>query len=1040
MSISELSIRRPVMAWMMMSALIIFGGISFSRMGVSQLPDVDFPMITVNTNYTGAAPEVMETEVVDVIENTLMTIQGVKRVTSSSKNGSATITVELELDRNIDAAFNDVQAKIQEAARKLPKEMDPPSISKINPDDQPIIWIAVQSDTFSRKDLMEYVRDHIQQQFSTTEDVGDINLGGYIEPNLRVWVSETALNRYALTVTDVLETITNEHSAPPAGSITQGNKEFNVRTLGEALSVEEFEGLVINSRGGSPNFVPIYLRQVAKVEDGLNDIRRISRSGGLPSVGLGIRKQRGSNAVAVAEAVLVKLKTIRKTLPEGIKLTVRFDSTRFIKEAVGELNFTLVLSAILTGLVCWLFIGSWSSTINVLLSIPTSVLGTFIVLYFAGFTLNTFTLLGLSLAIGIIVDDAIMVLENIVRHREMGKTRIDSAIIGSKEITFAAIAATVSIIAIFLPVAFMQGVIGKFFMQLGVTMSVAVLLSLLEALTLTPMRCAQFVDAAHRTTRLGKLADRAMDIATVKYTKYLAIALNHRGKVIFLSLLFFVGSFSIIKFLNAEMAPPEDRSSFLMRVQTPVGSSLDYTDGKMKFVEEYLSKRPEIEGYFAAVGGFGGSEVNTGVLFVTMKDKKDRGTSPEGVKNPSQQEFMNVCRKDLSKVADLKVVLQDLSMRGFGGGGRGFPVEFTIQGPDWDKLGNFSKVIMEKLSATGMVTDLDSDYQIGMPEVQIIPDRAKAARHGVNVSAIGQTINALIGGQVAGRFEKGGRRNDIRVKLIEDKRDRLEVIRNLFVRNNRGELIRLHEVVKIEQKPSLQAIYRRDRERAITVFANVAKGKSQQIALDEAERIGKETLPLGYRVVLSGGAEQFKSAFKTLWIALLLGLLVAYMVLASQFNSYIDPFTVLMALPFSVSGAFIGLFVAQQSINIYSGIGLLLLMGIVKKNSILLVDFTNQVRRSGAKDVRTALEKACPTRLRPILMTSIATIAGAIPPALAIGPGAESRVPMATAVIGGVIVSTFLTLFVVPCVYSLLSKLEKRTFEILPQVPHPVEI
>lgn len=1033
MSISELAIRRPVMAWMLMSALIIFGGISFTRMGVSQLPDVDFPMITVSTNYTGAAPEVMETEIVDVIENTLMTIQGVKRVTSSSKNGSATITVELELDRNIDAAFNDVQAKIQEAARRLPKDMDPPSISKINPDDQPIIWIAVQSDRLSRRDLMEYVRDHIQQQFSTTEDVGDINLGGFIEPNLRVWVSERDLNKYSLTVADVIQTITNEHSAPPAGTITQGNKEFNVRTLGEATTVEEFENLVITSRGGSPNYVPIQLKQVAKVEDGLNDIRRISRSGGLPSVGLGIRKQRGSNAVAVAESVIKKLNAIRKTLPEGIALTIRFDSTRFIKEAVGELNFTLLLSAILTGLVCWLFIGSWSSTMNVLLSIPTSVLGTFIVLYFCGFTLNTFTLLGLSLAIGIIVDDAIMVLENIVRHKELGLSRMDASIVGSKEITFAAIAATVSIVAIFLPVAFMQGVIGKFFMQLGVTMSVAVLLSLVEALTLTPMRCSQFLQAGHRTSRFGKWADGAMEKAVKRYTKFLTMALNHRWKVVFASLVFFICSFGLIKFLNAEMAPPEDRSSFLMRAQTPVGSSLDYTDSKLKQVEDYLSKRPEVEGYFAAVGGFGGSEVNTGVIFVTLKDKKARGTSPEGVKNPTQMEFMNVCRKDLSKIGDLKVVLQDLSMRGFGGGGRGFPVEFTIQGPDWDQLGEYSRTIMERLKATGLVTDLDSDYQVGMPEVQIIPDRKKAAIHGVSISTIGQTINALIGGQVAGRFEKGGRRNDIRVKLIEDDRNRIEVINGLFVRNNRGELIRLSSVVQIEQKPSLQAIYRRDRERAITIFANVAKGKSQQIALDEAERIGKEILPLGYRVVLSGGAEQFKSAFKTLWIALFLGLLVAYMVLASQFDSYIDPFTVLMALPFSLSGAFIGLLIGQQSINIYSGIGLLLLMGIVKKNSILLVDFTNQTRRSGVKDVRNALEKACPTRLRPILMTSIATIAGAIPPALAIGPGAETRVPMATAVIGGVIVSTFLTLFVVPCVYSLLSKLERRTFVVLPE-------
>lgn len=444
-----------------MSALIIFGGISFLRMGISQLPDVDFPVINISMSLTGAAPEVMESDVVDVIENAVMSVEGVTQVTSSAKSGSANITVQLDLKRDIDKALQDVQAKIAQSLRKLPNDIDPAVVSKTNPEDQPIMWVALESDRHTRREMSTYTRDHLQDQFATTPDVGDINLGGYVDPNLRVWVSSSELNRYQLTVTDVISAIKSEHNEPPAGWIVEKDKEFNVRVLGQASNVTEFENIVINSRGGAPNFAPLYLKQVAKVEEGLADIRRISRAMGKPAVGLGIRKQRGSNAVQVAKDIKLKISKIEKKLPEGMKLGINFDSTKFIEESVAELNFTLLMAAILTSIVCWFFLGSWSSTLNVLMSIPTSIVGSFIFLYFAGFTLNTFTLLGLSLAIGIVVDDAIMVLENIIRHREMGKTRMQAAFDGSHEITFAAVAATFSIVAIFLPVAFMDGVIGK---------------------------------------------------------------------------------------------------------------------------------------------------------------------------------------------------------------------------------------------------------------------------------------------------------------------------------------------------------------------------------------------------------------------------------------------------------------------------------------------------------------------------------------------------------------------------------------------------
>lgn len=743
----------------------------------------------------------------------------------------------------------------------------------------------------------------------------------------------------------------------------------------------------------------------------------------MTALGLGIKKQRGVNAVRVAESIRAKINEIQPQLPKGVRVMVNFDSTKFIRESVDELNFTLILSAILTALVCWLFLRSWSSTINVVLAIPTSIVGAFTVLYFLGFTLNTFTLLGLSLAVGIVVDDAIMVLENIVRHREMGKSRLQAALDGSKEITFAAIAATVAIAAIFIPVAFMQGVIGKFFLQFGVTMTVTVFLSLVEALTLTPMRCSQFLDAGHRSKGFFKVMDTFFDRVQVYYQRALPWVLLHRWKTLGMALFFFIASLSVTKWIRKEFVPAQDQSTFLVRLQTPVDSSIEFTDSKFRLAEALVQKQIEVERVYAAVGGFGGGEVTTGIMFITMKPPGKRGVPAELKHERSQQEFMDYLRGELKKIPDLKVFVQDLSLRGFTSS-RGFPVEFSVRGPEWEPLAKHAEDLKSKLEATGLVTDVDSDYREGKPEIRIFPDRERAALRGVSVKSISETIRALVGGVVVGKYAMGGHRYDIRVRLSPEERSQAEQIKNIYVRNNRGELVRLAEVVRLEERSSLQQISRFDRERSITISANVKPGASQEAALEKARELGG-SLPEPYHVVMSGSAETFRESQKGLLFALLLGILVAYMVLASQFNSFIDPLSVLMALPFSISGAFLALWISQQSLNIYSFIGLILLTGIVKKNSILLVEFTNQIRQRGEASVHQALLVACPIRLRPILMTSIATVAAAVPAALALGPGAETRIPMAVAIIGGVVVSTALSLLVVPVVYSLLARWDR---------------
>ncbi|MEK7657396.1 MAG: efflux RND transporter permease subunit, partial [Elusimicrobiota bacterium] len=657
---------------------------------------------------------------------------------------------------------------------------------------------------------------------------------------------------------------------------------------------------------------------------------------------------------------------LKKSMPKGMELGVNFDTTRFIKDAVHELNFNLILSALLTSLVCWLFLGTFSSTLNILLAIPTSVLGTFIVTYFLGFTLNTFSLLALTLAIGIVVDDAIMVLENIVRHQEAGAGRMEAALNGSREITFAAMAATVAILAIFVPVVFMRGIMGKFFFQFGITLSAAVLFSLLEALTLAPMRCSRFLDAGERKNPLTRLVEASFHRLARVYRRLLSSCLENRWKVVLLSLAFFGLSLSLVKKLRKEFVPPQDQSMFMVRVQTPVGSSMEFTDAKFREIEAWIMAQPVVGRYFSAVGGFGGGEVNTGILFLTLKQKAERPMGPGG-KPLTQAQVMAAARKDLNKVPGVRAIVMDLSQSGFSSS-RGFPVEFTLRGPDWGTLTELSAKLMRELEASGEVVDADTDYKTGMPEARVYPDRAKAYARGVNIDSIGTVVNAMVGGVRAGYFTDKGRRYEVRLRSESVFRAKPEDIERFFVRNNRGEMIRLSEVVRVEQNPTLLSITRKDRERAVGIMANVAPGRSQADALAAVERIAAKALPEGYHIVFSGSAQTFRESFSSLLFALALGILVSYMVLGSQFNSFIHPISVLLALPFSISGAFLALLAWDQSLNVYSMIGLILLMGIVKKNSILLVDFTNQKRAEGLP-LREALLEACPVRLRPILMT-----------------------------------------------------------------------
>jgi len=993
---------------MMMAATIVFGLVAGSRIGISQFPDVDFPTISVNISWPGAAPEVVENDIVETLEEALVQVEGLKTISSSARMGGASITLEMELSRNVDLALQDVQAKVSQATRSLPRDVDPPTISKSNPEDQPIMMISLAGAVPARV-LADYIQYSLKEKLQTIPGMGEISFMGVQSRNVRVWLDATKLDEKGLTVRDVISALQREHVELPAGRLETQGREVNIRVLGEAIDLETLRRIVVREVNGSP----IYVGDVSLVEDGFEDTRRLSRVNGVPAQGLSIRKQRGSNAVALAKAVREALDEFQKTLPEAITVNIAFDSTKFIEESVKEIEFEILLSVFLTAFVCWLFLGSFSSTLNVILAIPMSLLGTVAIIYFLGFTFNTFTLLAMALAVGIVVDDAIMVMENIFRHREGGQGLIQAALGGTQEIAFAALAATLAVVAIFVPVVFVKGIIGRFFLQFGITLCLAVLLSYIEAVTLAPARCSQFLKTSREgRSKVGRAVDHGFRNLEKLYSRVLAKSLKKPGLILLGGAGLFAIAVIVLTSMPSEFVPSQDLSRISIRVQLPTGASVIETDNLMRKAEAIIFSRPEVVQAFSNVGMGGATSGNFNITLVPPKQRK-----------LGSAEISNIFRRELNAIPGVRAVIQDLSQQGLTAQ-RGFPVEFSIRGSDWDKLISLSQDIISDLRESGIVQDLDSDYRIGQPELRVVPDRAMASDIGVSIDDVATTMNALIGGVRVGKYSAGGRRIDVRLKLLAAQRTRPEDIARLKVRTRTGELVPLSTLVTYEEQPALQAITRKDRERAISVFANVAPGHSQDEAIRYVEDQAKK-LPLGYRIVLGGASVAFRESMSSLLFALFLGIGIAYMILASQFNSYKDPITIITILPLSIAGAALALLLTGQSLNIFSMIGLLLLMGIVKKNSIILVDYANAFKAQGF-DAREAMKKAGPIRLRPILMTAMATMMAAIPPALGLGSGSEIRVPMAIGVIGGLIVSTLLSLVVVPAFYVVTENLGKK--------------
>ena len=1017
MWLADTSIRRPVFATMVILGLVILGVVSYPRIGVDLFPKVEFPIVNISTTLKGASPEVVDIDLTDKVEEAVNTINGVKTITSTSTEGRSTVIVEFNLERDIDLAVQDVREKIAAIRNRLPEDIDEPVIEKVDPDANPVIWIALTGER-SIRELSTYADEILKEQLQRINGVGAIRIAGLRLREVRVWLDRDNLAAYRISAHDVLIALQRENIELPGGRIEGEFKEYLIKVKGEFTNVQEFNDLIV----GFYNGTAIRLKDVGRAEDGMAEKRSVTRFNRVPSIGLGIQKQSGTNTLEVTDRIKKEIENIRKSLPAGMKLEISFDQSHFIKRSIEEVQFHLLYGGFFASIAVLLFLRSIRVTIISAIAIPTSIISTFAIMNVFGFTFNNMTMLGLSLSVGILIDDAIIVIENIQRHIEKGMGIKEAASFATSEIGLAVMATTLAIVVIFLPVAFMKGIIGMFFFQFALTVVFAILVSLFVSFTLTPMLSSKFLKvhtSSHTSTSVFKhLSDwleKQYKKVEESYRRLLSIAIEHRAIVIVSAVIIFILSLYITKFLGKEFLPSEDQSRFVARLEAPKDYSIDQIEGMFKKAEEIVLATPEIMTIFYGQGTFG--EVHKGTMFIGLKPKSER--------TRSQQEIMADMRKQFRQIPGLKGTAEDVSL--VGGGQRMVPIQYSIRGRNLEELNGYSKQIVSEFSKLSGIVDVDTSLEAGKSEVKVYIDRNKAADLGVDIATVAETINFLIGGEVdITRFkdEARGRRYDVKMRLNPENRKDPDDIGRLFVRSKDGRMIELSNIVEIKEGGGPSVINRVDRQRAITLFANL-EGKPLGQAKEELDNIAVKILPPDYTGSHKGMADMMGESFGYLMFALILGVILAYMVLASQFESFIHPITVLLSMPFSFIGAFAALLITGMTLNIFSFIGLILLMGLVKKNAILLVDYTNTLRAKGMER-KEAILTAGPVRLRPILMTTFAMVFGMMPIALGIGEGSETRAPMAIATIGGLLTSLFLTLVVIPVVYDVFDDLWGR--------------
>ena len=1008
MNLPDISINRPVLALMLSLIFVLFGIISYDRIGVDRYPHIDFPMISVTTTLPGANAEIVDSSITGIIESAVNSTPGIDHIMSRSSPGVSVVVIRFQLDKNTDIAFNEVQAKVNQILRDLPDGTDPPVITKVEFGAMPILWITLSGDR-TLQQLNQYARNVIRKRIEIINGVGEVQIGGERERVIRVNLDPQLMATYGLTPQDLLQAFAIEHVQLPGGFLVNGDSEFIIKLDLEFHDIESLKRLIVVNRGG----FSIHLEDIAHVKDDLADLRSLARFNGEPTVGIGIVKVSGSNTVAIIEQVMERLETeIIPQLPPGIALGIASNDADLIQDIIDALEEHLTEGTLLTALVVWLFLKNIRSTLIITTAIPVSLLGTVALMYFMGFTFNTMTLLGLLLLIGVVVDDAIVVLENIYKQHEMGGVDpVEAAKTGTRQVVFAVLAATLTLVAIFAPVIFLGGIIGRFFQSFAVVVTFGVLVSLFVSLTLTPMLCSRYLKRTEQHNFIYHFLEKLFRATENTYTRVLKIALCFRWTVLFITLMIVLSSGYFFTHIGKGFMPNDDEGRFMVAFKTPLGSSIEYTAERMSLIENTLQQHVEIESLFSLIGDKQGGQVNSGTIIAKL--------IPRAQRHIHQTELINQLRDELAGIPGVQAFPGPLPNIG---GERGEPLQFSLIGPDLDRVAGFAKQLNEQLAKAPLMGNVDLDLQLELPQINLQLARERIASLGLAPYDVALAINIMFGGLDVAKFNDvpgDGERYDIRLKAKQDSLTRHEDIGLVYLRTPQSDMVRLDNLVRF--KPSLgpAVITRYDLQYAVNFFSTPTVSLSE--AVDKVNELATEILPLGYQIKMKGRAEEFQKTAGYMAFAFITAVILIYMVLASQFNSFIQPLIIMAAQPLAIVGGVFFLWLFNHSLNIYSMIGLVLLIGLVAKNSILLVDLTNQLRNEG-KEVKEALIEACPARMRPVLMTSFTMILALLPASLGLGAGADTNGPMAVAVIGGMISSTLLTLVVVPALYSLIER------------------
>lgn len=1007
MTLPELSIKRHVLAWMLSGVIVLFGIISYQRIGVDRIPAIDFPIIVVNTTLRGANPDVIDTSVTSIIESAINTTPGIEHIQSSSSPGVSTISITFALDKNIDVAYNEVQAKVSQVLRRLPDDTDPPVVQKVDTNAAAVIWLALSGDRTVQQ-LNLYANNVLKKKFETINGVGEVTIGGRRDRVIRVNINPERMAAYKITANDLITAFNREHVQLPGGFLVSKQAEQLLKLDLEFHNVKELSELIVSTNTG----VPIRLKDVATVEDGITDNRQVARYNGKPTVGLGMVKIANANTVAIIEEVERRLEQdIRPNLPPGMNLEISTNDSIFINQLVASLKEHLIEGTLLAAFIVFIFLRSVRSTLIVATAIPVSLLAAIAVMYFSGFTFNSMTLLALLLLIGVVVDDAIVVLENIYRHREhLDPNPISAALNGTREVTFSVTAASLALVCIFAPVIFMDGMVGKFFNSFGVVVTFGVLASLFVSLTLTPMLCSRYLDVSHNHNKIYTAIGKVLEGLDNSYKKLLDSSLKHRGLVLIATLVFVaVSGYLSIKYVEKDFVPESDESSFSITVKTPLGSSLEYTDSRLKLVEAIVaSHQNEVASFFSTIGTGSRGQVNQGNVNVRLKPKEQRAVS--------QQALIKQLKKELDNVPGVRALPTGASVVR---GQRSEKLQFNLTGNNLQEIGRISKLLQQSLGSNPDMGKVDLDVQLDLPQLNMKIDRERAATLGLNATDIATAVSLYAGGVNVATYNDAngdGQRYDIRLKASDSELKTEADLRKIFLRSSGGQLVRLDAVASFKSELGAAVIGRYDLQYAANFYANPSMPLGE--AVDLVNATAAKVVPAEYTVKMTGQAEEFGKTFKNIQFVFLLAFLLLYMVLASQFNSFIQPFIIMLAQPLAIIGGLIALLISGDTLNMFSMIGLVLLIGLVAKNSILLVDLTNQLREQGAS-VNDALKEACPIRLRPVVMTSLTIILALLPAAMGLGAGSETNKPLSVAIIGGMVSSTLLTLVVVPAAYSL---------------------